>query len=74
VLNTSIWIAIGVLHLIAIADVWTSRLTTTGRVLWTLILIFMPVVGFFCWLLTRSSAHSNLEEIPPDAYVGPINE
>ena len=71
-MNNPIWIGVGVLHLIAIADVWTSRLTTTAKVLWTLTLVFMPVVGFACWMLTRSSAHANVEDLPPGTHVGPI--
>ena len=58
-------IAVLVLHVIAIADVWASRLTNTAKVLWSLVLLFMPVVGLVAWLLTRASAYGPLEELPP---------
>lgn len=57
-------IVLAVLHVIAIVDVWMSRLSTTARVLWTLVLLFMPAVGVFAWALTRKSAHQPVPEIP----------
>jgi drug/metabolite transporter (DMT)-like permease len=60
-------IAIAVAHLIAFADVWTSRLTRTAKVLWTLTLIFLFGVGMFAWLLTRHSAHEDPEPLPAPA-------
>jgi phospholipase D-like protein len=63
-LDTAIWIAVGVLHLVALVDIWTSQLTRTARVLWSLTLLFLPGIGMVAWLLTRHSAHGPLEEIP----------
>lgn len=64
-LDIKLQIALVVLHLIAIADVWTSRLSRNAKVLWTINLIFLIGVGFFSWLLTRHSAHQPLAEIVP---------
>lgn len=58
---------IAVLDLVAIADVWTTRLTTVAKVLWTLIVVFLPVVGLATWALTRGSARQDVEEIYDDA-------
>lgn len=62
-----IWIAVGVLHLLAIADVWFSRMTRAARVMWTVNLVFLFGVGMAAWLLTRHTAHQELEDLPPGA-------
>jgi hypothetical protein len=64
-LNNPILIALALLHLLALADIWSSRLTLTARVLWSLILVFLPGAGLFAWLLTRGSAHRPTDEAPP---------
>ncbi|MGV3719450.1 MAG: hypothetical protein ACO1SX_00960 [Actinomycetota bacterium] len=64
-LDTNLLIALVVLHLIAIADVWTSRLSRSAKVLWTVNLIFLVGVGFASWLLTRHTAHQVLAEVIP---------
>lgn len=61
-MDNAIWIAAGVLHLLAAVDIWLSRLTRTAKILWTLVIVFLPVVGIAAWLLTRSSAHQTEEE------------
>lgn len=65
-MNQPVLIAVLVLHGIAILDVWTSRLTHTAKTLWSATVIFLPVVGLVAWVLTRSSAHQPLEELPAD--------
>jgi hypothetical protein len=43
--------------LILIADVWAivnvigSRSSTGGKVLWTVLILLLPVVGFLIWLV-----------------------
>jgi hypothetical protein len=64
-MNNPLAIAIIVLHVIAVADVWTSRLSRGAKVLWTLNIIFLIGVGFFAWLLTRHTAHQALDETIP---------
>lgn len=63
-MDNAIWIAAGVLHLLAAVDIWLSLLTRTAKTLWTFVIVFLPVVGIAAWLLTRSSAHQNEEESP----------
>lgn len=63
-LNPTTLIAVGVLHLIVIADVWASRLSTVAKVLWTLTVLCMVGVGLASWLLTRHTAYQELEPIP----------
>jgi hypothetical protein len=63
-LNNTLWIAIGVLHLLALVDIWASRLTRTAKVLWSLMLVFLPLVGLGAWLLTRGSAHQPPPPVP----------
>ncbi len=63
-MNTPLLVALAVVHLAALADIWTSRLSTTGRVLWSLMLVFLPVAGVLAWALTRGSAHGPLEDLP----------
>ncbi len=62
-----IWIAAGVVHLIAIADAWASQLSRGAKVLWTLLLIFLPVVALCAWLLVRGSAYRPLDPPPAPA-------
>jgi len=57
-------IVLGVLHLVAVVDVWASQLTRTAKVLWSLVLLFLPGVGLFAWALTRGSAHRPPPEVP----------
>jgi hypothetical protein len=59
-LNGQMLIAIAVVHLIAVVDVWTSRLSRGAKVLWTLNILFLIVAGLYGWLLTRHSAHRPL--------------
>jgi len=59
-----IWIGIGVVHLIALADVWTSRLSRGAKVLWSFTLVFLLGVGMFAWLLTRHTAHQDEPTLP----------
>ena len=62
--NTSLIVAVAVLHVLALADVWLSRLTSTAKVLWTLTLLFLPGVGIAVWLLTRHSAYQPVDDLP----------
>jgi len=58
---------IGVLYLVAIADIWTSRLTPPAKVLWTVMVLFLVGVGLAAWLLTRHTAHQPVEKYRPEA-------
>ncbi len=44
-MNQAVLIALAVLHLIAVGDIWGSRLTLPARILWTLTVLFLPPVG-----------------------------
>jgi hypothetical protein len=61
---TGWWIVLGAAHLIAIIDVWASRLPNGAKLLWSLTLAFLPVAGLAMWALTRSSAYGPLPPIP----------
>lgn len=67
-MDPTLLIAIVILHLIALADVATSRLGRTAKVLWCLTIVFLVGVGLLAWLLTRHTAHQPLPHIepPPD--------
>ena len=71
-MSNPLFIAIVVLNLFAVADIWTSRLSRGAKVLWTLNVVFLIGVGFFAWLLTRHTAHQALEEIVPGGDHEPI--
>ena len=60
-----LWVLVA-LHALSIADAWMSRLSRTAQVLWTCVLLFMPAVGLFAWVLTRQSAHRPLPELPSE--------
>lgn len=66
-MDTTIWIVIGIAHLVALADIWTSRLTINAKVLWSLTLVFLFGVGMGAWLLTRHSAHEEARPLPASA-------
>jgi hypothetical protein len=57
-------ILIGGAHLIAIIDVWASRLPNGAKLLWSLTLVFLPVASLVMWALTRASAYGPLPPIP----------
>jgi hypothetical protein len=63
-MNNPVLITVIVLHVVAILDAWTSRLTRPAKTIWSATIIFLPVVGLAAWILTRSSAHQPLEELP----------
>jgi len=70
-LDTTVWIALGVLYLIAVADVFMSRLTTGAKILWAVLMLFLVGVGLLAWLLTRHTAHQDGFVLPnDDASVG----
>ena len=48
---------------VAILDIWTSRLSFGARVLWTLVVVFLSVVGLAAWAITRGSAHRPVETL-----------
>lgn len=53
------------LTLAGVADAARSRLSPGAKVLWGLVLVFLPVVGLVAWALTRHTAHRALEPPPP---------
>jgi hypothetical protein len=60
-MDPTLWIAIGVVYVLSLVDVWTSRLTVGAKVMWSFTIVFLVGVGLFAWLLTRHSAHQPLE-------------
>jgi hypothetical protein len=59
-------IAIGVLYLVVIADIWASRLSTGAKVMWTVNVVFLVGVGMAAWLLTRHTAYHPVDESAPE--------
>ena len=55
-----------IVHALAFPDIWTSRLSVGGRVLWSFVIVFMPVVGLAAWILTRHTARHPIEAYLPD--------
>lgn len=64
-MEQTIIIGIAVLHLIAVVDVWTSRLSRGAKVLWTFNILFLVAAGFLGWLITRHTAHEPLAATVP---------
>jgi hypothetical protein len=71
-LNDTLLIALVVLHLIAVADVWTSRLSTGAKVLWSFNVLFLVGAGFVGWLITRHTAHEPLAATIPGGDHNPL--
>ena len=63
-MDTTLLIAFLVLYVLALADVWLSQLSRPAKVLWSLTVVFLFVVGLAAWLLTRGSAHGPLDDFP----------
>ncbi|MEM1075820.1 MAG: PLDc N-terminal domain-containing protein [Pseudomonadota bacterium] len=45
-----------VLNLWAILSIIGSRASTSGKVLWSLVILIMPLLGFIIWLLAGPRA------------------
>jgi hypothetical protein len=43
-------------HVLALGDVWFSRLTVPAKLLWSVTLVFLFGVGLAAWVLTRHTA------------------
>jgi hypothetical protein len=41
-----------VLNIWAIVSIIGSNATTGGKVLWTLLILLLPIIGFVIWLIT----------------------
>lgn len=65
-------IVLAVLHLIAVADIWSSRLSRGAKVLWTLNVLFLVGAGFVGWLITRHTMHQPLAETIPGGDHDPL--
>ena len=61
-MNLALPIGIAVLLLLAVADIWLSRLSRGAKVLWTVNVLCLVGVGFVAWLLTRHTAYQSLDE------------
>lgn len=58
-------IALIALHVIGIADVWFSKLSTGAKILWSFNIASLLVVGVSAWIITRGSAY---QEVGPAGY------
>ncbi|MGR3433580.1 MAG: PLDc N-terminal domain-containing protein [Shimia sp.] len=38
-------------NIYALYNVWTSAAGTGGKIVWTLVIFFLPLVGFIAWLI-----------------------
>lgn len=63
-----VWQILVILHLLALPDIWTSRLTTGAKVLWSLTIAFIPFVGLGGWILTRHTARQPAEAYHPEGW------
>lgn len=61
-LDTAVLVTLVLLHLLALVDIAICRLAPGAKVLWALLLVFMPVVGLAGWMLTRHTAHQQLTQ------------
>lgn len=71
-MDQTLIVGVVILHLIAVADVWTSRLSRGAKVLWTCNILFLVVAGFLGWLITRHTAHEPLAETVPGGDHNPL--
>lgn len=55
-------IAIVVLHLLAVADVWLSRLSPGAKVLWSVMILCLVGPGLLAWMITRHTAYQRVED------------
>ena len=69
-MDNAIPIAVVILHLLILADIWFCHLTRPAKVLWSLTVLFLFGVGPLAWLLTRHSAYQPLEEFPGEPLDG----
>jgi hypothetical protein len=63
-----VWQIVVIIHLLALPDIWTSRLTTGAKVLWSLTIAFIPIVGLGAWILTRHTARQPAEAYHPKGW------
>jgi ABC-type proline/glycine betaine transport system permease subunit len=63
-------IVLGILNLIALLDIWASRLSQGAKLLWSILVLAMVGVGLGAWVLTRHTAHQPLPEIPEPPQAG----
>ena len=62
------WKILLILDLLALPDIWTSRLTPGAKLLWSLVIVFLPVVGLVAWILTRHTARQPAEAYHPEGW------
>ena len=44
-----------VLDLVAIVHVWRTRIETGRRIIWSLVIVLLPVVGLIMWFVAAES-------------------
>ncbi|AEI92136.1 MULTISPECIES: PLDc N-terminal domain-containing protein [Roseobacter] len=51
-----------VLNIYAIVKIWTSGVSLGAKLLWTLLILVLPVVGFIIWFFAgpRGSGHATV--------------
>ena len=62
-MNPQLLALIGLTSL-CILDVSLSRMTAGARILWVVLLVFLPGIALAAWLLTRHTAWRELPELP----------
>lgn len=50
-MSTIVGLAILALDIWAVVSIWGSRVDTEKKLLWTVLVILLPVIGLIAWLL-----------------------
>lgn len=55
-LSTILAILVLALDLLAIVQVWRTRIETGRKIIWSLVILLLPVVGLVMWFVAASHA------------------
>ena len=48
-------VLVAVLDLVAIVQVWRTRIETGRRIIWSLVILLLPIVGLVMWFVAAGS-------------------
>lgn len=54
-LSAILAVAVLVLDLVAIVHVWRTRIETGRKIIWSLVILLLPVVGLVMWFVAGAS-------------------
>ena len=55
-LSTLLVILVLILDVLAIVQVWRTRIETGRKIIWSLVILLLPVVGLVMWFVAASHA------------------